>query len=171
MSSDQPPPQRRQPRQDDVRVAPYLTHVVAHHGQLTLVPPQNAGRIRKSGKKKRQPSPRERDDDEPRFTTAVPLSSSRKLHQAPAHVRTRKHAISTTAPASPPTSRRYESLPDSAYRLFSARHLAHLFSVLQARPSPTIHLHPSRMRLLSLTSHRCCRPCRTSLSLLFSPLT
>ena len=27
-------------------VAPYLTHVVSHHGRLTLIPPENAGRVR-----------------------------------------------------------------------------------------------------------------------------
>ncbi|KAH9930473.1 uncharacterized protein BXZ73DRAFT_77917 [Epithele typhae] len=106
MSSSQPGRQRQD-------VAPFLTHVVTHHGQLTLVPPQNAGRIRKSTKRKKQSSNKERDEEEPRFTTAVPLSSSRKLHQAPV-VRARKHAISTsTPPASPSTSRRFELLPES----------------------------------------------------------
>ena len=106
MSSSQPPESstthRRPDRQDDqVRVAPYLTHVVAHHGQLTLIPPQNAGRIRKPTKKKKQSANRNPlDDEEPRFTTAVPLSSSRKLQPASAHIRTRKHAISTSSPAS-----------------------------------------------------------------------
>ncbi|KZT24845.1 hypothetical protein NEOLEDRAFT_1178924 [Neolentinus lepideus HHB14362 ss-1] len=35
-------------------VAPYLTHVVAHHGQLTLIPPDNAGRMRKARTKKQR---------------------------------------------------------------------------------------------------------------------
>ncbi|PIL28218.1 hypothetical protein GSI_09630 [Ganoderma sinense ZZ0214-1] len=106
MSSSQPPESstahRRPNRQDDqARVAPYLTHVVTHHGQLTLIPPQNAGRIRKPTKKKKQSANRNPlDDEEPRFTTAVPLSSSRKLQPASAHIRTRKHAISTPSPAS-----------------------------------------------------------------------
>ncbi|TBU28282.1 hypothetical protein BD311DRAFT_331946 [Dichomitus squalens] len=106
MSSSQPVESnnayRRTNRHDDqVRVAPYLTHVVTHHGQLTLIPPQNAGRIRKPGKKKKQSGSRNPlDDEEPRFTTAVPLSSSRKLHPAPAQIRTRKHAISTPSPVS-----------------------------------------------------------------------
>ncbi|CDO77575.1 hypothetical protein BN946_scf184926.g12, partial [Trametes cinnabarina] len=105
----------RQPLLDPqpVQVAPYLTHVVAHHGQLTLIPPQNAGRIRKSksSKKKRQPSPR--DDPEPRFTTAVPPSSSRKLHPASAQVRTRKHAVSSPSPTHPPPARaRFDPIPD-----------------------------------------------------------
>ena len=115
MSSSQPADSRRQQRQDDqVRVAPYLTHHVTHHGQLTLIPPQNAGRIRRPTKKKKSGGrERERDDEEPRFTTAVPLSSSRKLHQAPSHVRTRKHTISAPQSGSPAPSRRYESLPDS----------------------------------------------------------
>lgn len=30
---------------------PYLTHAITHHGQSTLVPPQNAGRVRKTPKK------------------------------------------------------------------------------------------------------------------------
>ncbi|PIL28209.1 hypothetical protein GSI_09621 [Ganoderma sinense ZZ0214-1] len=106
MSSSQPPESstahRRPNRLDDqARVAPYLTHVVTHHGQLTLIPPQNAGRIRKPTKKKKQSANRNPlDDEEPRFTTAVPLSSSRKLQPASAHIRTRKHAISTPSPAS-----------------------------------------------------------------------
>lgn len=116
--------QQRQDRDDSVRGAPYLTHVVAHHGQLTLIPPQNAGRIRKPPKKKKQGSTRDRlDDEEPRFTTAVPPSSSRKLHPAPAHVRTRKHAISSPAGPSPSTSRRYDAIIDGAcgsYFFFSS---------------------------------------------------
>ncbi|KAJ3005358.1 hypothetical protein NUW54_g4369 [Trametes sanguinea] len=105
----------RQPLLDSepVQVAPYLTHVVAHHGQLTLIPPQNAGRIRKSksSKKKRIPTAR---DDEPRFTTAVPPSSSRKLHPASAQIRTRKHAISAPSPTTPttPTAPRFDPIPD-----------------------------------------------------------
>lgn len=86
-----------QPSHVPVTVAPYLTHMIAHHGQLTLVPPQNAGHIRKApagGKKKRaertkgereREGARERErerDEEPRFTTAVPPSSSRKLQPA-----------------------------------------------------------------------------------------
>ncbi|KAH9848971.1 hypothetical protein C2E23DRAFT_403549 [Lenzites betulinus] len=108
-------PQRpTQQLEEPLQIAPYLTHVVAHHGQLTLVPPQNAGRIRKSKsvkkKSSRQPSSRDRrpEDDEPRFTTAVPASSSRKLHPAPAHIRTRKHAISAPSPTTPTSPRRYE---------------------------------------------------------------
>ncbi|KAM5541872.1 hypothetical protein V8D89_004601 [Ganoderma adspersum] len=126
MSSSQPPESsttlRRPDRQDDqVRVAPYLTHVVAHHGQLTLIPPQNAGRIRKPTKKKKQSVNRNPlDDEEPRFTTAVPLSSSRKLQPASAHIRTRKHAISTSSPASAsPTAatlspRRFDPIDDQS---------------------------------------------------------
>lgn len=30
----------------ETQVAPYLTHVVSHHGRLTLIPPENAGRVR-----------------------------------------------------------------------------------------------------------------------------
>ncbi|KAL5480826.1 hypothetical protein ACEPAI_9766 [Sanghuangporus weigelae] len=37
---------------DAVQVAPYLTHVIRHHGQVTLIPPENAGRIRKVKKKR-----------------------------------------------------------------------------------------------------------------------
>ncbi|KAL5522528.1 hypothetical protein ACEPAG_8544 [Sanghuangporus baumii] len=37
---------------DAVQVAPYLTHIVRHHGQVTLIPPENAGRIRKVKKKR-----------------------------------------------------------------------------------------------------------------------
>ncbi|KAJ8457736.1 hypothetical protein ONZ51_g11352 [Trametes cubensis] len=110
----QPQPQP-QLDSEPIQVAPYLTHVVAHHGQLTLIPPQNAGRIRKSkSKKKRQPSSRDRrlEDDEPRFTTAVPASSSRKLHPAPAHIRTRKHAISAPSPTTPTAPRRFDPVPD-----------------------------------------------------------
>ncbi|KAJ3478019.1 hypothetical protein NLI96_g10054 [Meripilus lineatus] len=63
-------------RADAARVTPYLTHLVTHHGQLTLIPPQNAGRIRKTkGKVPRQE--RRRDNEEPRFNIAAPVSSRR----------------------------------------------------------------------------------------------
>ncbi|EJC98314.1 uncharacterized protein FOMMEDRAFT_171216 [Fomitiporia mediterranea MF3/22] len=40
-----------------VQVAPYLTHVVRHHGQVTLIPPENTGRIRKGKVKKKLQRP------------------------------------------------------------------------------------------------------------------
>ncbi|KAH8108767.1 hypothetical protein DFH11DRAFT_1056807 [Phellopilus nigrolimitatus] len=43
---------RHSRRADAVQVAPYLTHVVKHHGQVTLIPPVNSGRIRKEKKKR-----------------------------------------------------------------------------------------------------------------------
>ena len=83
-----------------VRTAPYLTHIVTHHGQLTLIPPQNAGRIRSpKTKKKRQPDSAARE--EPRFTTAVPPSASRRIHpQSAPNARVRRQAASQ--PARPP---------------------------------------------------------------------
>ncbi|KZT69741.1 hypothetical protein DAEQUDRAFT_726410 [Daedalea quercina L-15889] len=74
------------------RAAPYLTHIVTHHGQLTLIPPQNAGRIRSpKTKKKRTQDPATKDHDEPRFNTAVPPSASRRIHPSPApHTRARR---------------------------------------------------------------------------------
>ncbi|OCH86256.1 hypothetical protein OBBRIDRAFT_783489 [Obba rivulosa] len=99
-------PNHRAP--DVVRVAPYLTHVVTHHGQLTLIPPQNAGRIRKPKKKATDPShtrsERRYPDEEPRFTTAVPASSSKRLYPAPAQPRPRKQV------AAPVTSRPFEGI-------------------------------------------------------------
>ncbi|CAL1698728.1 unnamed protein product [Somion occarium] len=65
-----------QGRADPSRIAPYLTHVVSHHGQLTLIPPQNAGRIRKS-KNKPVRSDRRRENPEPRFNIAAPAPSRR----------------------------------------------------------------------------------------------
>jgi hypothetical protein len=75
-SSSQQPAVPGQGRSDPNRIAPYLTHLVTHHGQPTLVPPQNAGRIRKSGKKnpERARGERRRDGDEPRFNTAAPTN-------------------------------------------------------------------------------------------------
>lgn len=83
--------------QPTVRTAPYLTHIVTHHGQLTLIPPQNAGRIRSpKTKKKRQPDSTARD--EPRFTTAVPPSASRRIHpQSAPNARVRRQAASQSA--------------------------------------------------------------------------
>ncbi|KAH9837532.1 uncharacterized protein C8Q71DRAFT_547453 [Rhodofomes roseus] len=86
---------------DAARTAPYLTHIVTHHGQLTLIPPQNAGRIRSPRtKKKRQPDP----DDEPRFTTAVPPSASRRIRPpSPPHARPRREPAPQPArPAADP---------------------------------------------------------------------
>lgn len=65
-------------RNDPNHIAPFLTHVVTHHGQTTLIPPQNAGRIRKGGKSKnpeKQKPERRRESDEPRFNTAAPINS------------------------------------------------------------------------------------------------
>lgn len=77
LPSSLPATPSRQGRSDPGRIAPFLTHVVAHHGRLTLTPPQNAGRIRKGGKtkaaEKARPE-RRRDADEPRFNTAAPAS-------------------------------------------------------------------------------------------------
>lgn len=67
------------PRRDAARVAPYLTHELTHHGQVTLVPPQNAGRIRKTKQKGEMSGTRrrEREREEPRFNTSVPASARR----------------------------------------------------------------------------------------------
>ncbi|KAI5122623.1 hypothetical protein M0805_008712 [Coniferiporia weirii] len=66
-------PSHRQSRvADAVQVAPYLTHVVRHHGQITLIPPENSGRIRKA--KKSRPalrSNRSSGDAGPSFGVAV----------------------------------------------------------------------------------------------------
>ncbi|KAK7044796.1 RING-type domain-containing protein [Favolaschia claudopus] len=57
-------------RADPGHIAPYLTHVVTHHGQVTLVPPDNNGRRRKE----RQPrSSRNPPREEPvRFSSGAP---------------------------------------------------------------------------------------------------
>jgi hypothetical protein len=71
---------------ESVQVAPYLTHVVSHHGRITLIPPENAGRTRKTsklqGKKEKKSSrkPRERsvrseDSEEARFNLGTPRSA------------------------------------------------------------------------------------------------
>ncbi|KAJ7689450.1 hypothetical protein B0H17DRAFT_638095 [Mycena rosella] len=50
------PPQRA----DTAHIAPYLSHLITHHGQLTLVPPDNNGRRRKAKENKSSRStPRE----------------------------------------------------------------------------------------------------------------
>ncbi|KAI0806237.1 hypothetical protein BC629DRAFT_1590642 [Irpex lacteus] len=76
MSSPSNNPSRTQ-RSDPSRIAPFLTNVVTHHGQLTLIPPQNAGRISRKGGKKallERARTEHRRDDEPRFNTAAPAS-------------------------------------------------------------------------------------------------
>jgi hypothetical protein len=68
-----------------IQVAPYLTHVVSHHGRLTLIPPENAGRPRKASKlqaKKEKKSARRggersarsEDSEEARFNLGTPRS-------------------------------------------------------------------------------------------------
>lgn len=69
-----------------VRVAPYLTHEIRHHGQVTLIPPDNAGRVRKEKEKKAKsssnPRPRSqragRSNEEPRFNIGPPVRSTRR---------------------------------------------------------------------------------------------
>ncbi|KAH8101083.1 hypothetical protein BXZ70DRAFT_107383 [Cristinia sonorae] len=76
------------PRRETPRVAPYLTHEVTHHGQVTLVPPQNAGRIRKTkkGESVGGGRRREREREEPRFNTAVPSSATRRARTTSARI-------------------------------------------------------------------------------------
>ncbi|KAG7088832.1 hypothetical protein E1B28_012787 [Marasmius oreades] len=62
---------------DAANIAPYLTHVVTHHGQLSLIPPDNAGRMRQQKQKPRSINP---DDDirfntGPKFYKVLPASS------------------------------------------------------------------------------------------------
>ncbi|KAL4243943.1 hypothetical protein ABKN59_010973 [Abortiporus biennis] len=64
-------------RTDPSHIAPFLTHEVSHHGQITLVPPQNAGRVRKSKPKSARPE-RRREAEEPRFNVSIP--STRRSH-------------------------------------------------------------------------------------------
>ena len=70
---------------ESVQVAPYLTHAVSHHGRITLIPPENAGRTRKTsklqGKKEKKPSRRlgersagSEDNEEARFNLGTPRS-------------------------------------------------------------------------------------------------
>ncbi|KAF8578979.1 hypothetical protein K439DRAFT_1416674 [Ramaria rubella] len=58
----------------DAIAAPYLTHVVTHHGQITLVPPQNQGRIRtnKRPRKARATPPQPQET----HTVALPVRSA-----------------------------------------------------------------------------------------------
>ncbi|TCD67324.1 hypothetical protein EIP91_000245 [Steccherinum ochraceum] len=62
------------PRRETPRAAPYLTHELTHHGQVTLIPPQNAGRIRKAKLKGETNSPRHSEIPEyppPTFQEAI----------------------------------------------------------------------------------------------------
>ncbi|KAG5636586.1 hypothetical protein H0H81_007557 [Sphagnurus paluster] len=60
---------------DAAHVVPYLTHTVSHHGQVTLVPPDNAGRVRevKSARSTRTSRPRQdrptRPEEDIKFNT------------------------------------------------------------------------------------------------------
>ncbi|KAJ7269730.1 hypothetical protein C8J57DRAFT_1322957 [Mycena rebaudengoi] len=66
------PPQRA----DAAHIAPYLTHLITHHGQLTLVPPDNNGRQRK-GKQNKSRSTRDQPREEPvRFNSGPRLPPS-----------------------------------------------------------------------------------------------
>jgi hypothetical protein len=57
----------------DHTIAPYLTHHVSHHGQLTLIPPENAGRARKAkGKSSKSRTRVDRCEEELRFNTGAP---------------------------------------------------------------------------------------------------
>ncbi|EPQ52392.1 hypothetical protein GLOTRDRAFT_140727 [Gloeophyllum trabeum ATCC 11539] len=60
-----------------VHVAPYLTHVVAHHGQLTLVPPDNAGRMRKSKERTKRPKAGRQRTDESDVSVVLTGASER----------------------------------------------------------------------------------------------
>jgi hypothetical protein len=71
---------------ESVQVAPYLTHVVSHHGRITLIPPENAGRTRKTsklhGKREKKSSRRlgersakSEDNEEARFNLGTPRSA------------------------------------------------------------------------------------------------
>ncbi|KAF8888578.1 hypothetical protein BD779DRAFT_1672250 [Infundibulicybe gibba] len=54
---------------DAVHSAPFLTHAVSHHGQVTLIPPDNAGRMRQARPKKsqRRTDRTARSEEEARF--------------------------------------------------------------------------------------------------------
>ncbi|KAF5379155.1 hypothetical protein D9615_006067 [Tricholomella constricta] len=57
---------------DAAHIAPYLTHAVSHHGQVTLVPPDNAGRVRQSKSNTRSRPRQERNaraEEDVRFNT------------------------------------------------------------------------------------------------------
>ncbi|KAI0266181.1 hypothetical protein BC834DRAFT_1032797 [Gloeopeniophorella convolvens] len=69
---------------DAVRAAPYLTHVIRHHGQLTLIPPDNAGRARKPKREKRpKPDRQERTPQEPQFNIGAPRTPRRAQPASP----------------------------------------------------------------------------------------
>ncbi|RDB27794.1 hypothetical protein Hypma_002152 [Hypsizygus marmoreus] len=58
---------------DAAHIAPYLTHALSHHGQVTLVPPDNAGRVRQANPKHTRSRPRQernvRTEEDIRFNT------------------------------------------------------------------------------------------------------
>ncbi|KAJ7440129.1 hypothetical protein FB451DRAFT_1151098 [Mycena latifolia] len=70
------PPQRA----DAAHIAPYLTHLITHHGQLTLVPPDNNGRRRKEKQSKSSRTP---PREEPvRFNSGPTAASSSSPRRA-----------------------------------------------------------------------------------------
>ncbi|KLO19335.1 hypothetical protein SCHPADRAFT_71245 [Schizopora paradoxa] len=128
MSSRPTTPAHRASRvAEAIQIAPYLTHIVRHHGQLTLIPPENEGRIRKE-KGKRIAHNRSKSHSNLSLLNASqsPTSRSRALSSRPSSaslsvarpglnesLRTRSEnnvAISNLGTS----SRRSDSLPRSA---------------------------------------------------------
>ncbi|THH10860.1 hypothetical protein EW146_g8238 [Bondarzewia mesenterica] len=99
-------PARTHPGQrvaEAVRVAPYLTHVVRHHGQLTLVPPDNAGRVRKAKTREIEQSSPVRKACKVKSRTAFQYWSDTLIPDYPPP--SFAEATSTTAATCPPAPR------------------------------------------------------------------
>ncbi|KAJ7247878.1 hypothetical protein B0H12DRAFT_733149 [Mycena haematopus] len=88
-------------RTDAAHIAPYLTHHISHHGQLTLIPPDNNGRRRKQSRSRRN-SPRE----EPvRFSSGGEVSLGRPPHVTrPSRTEGRYNDLLEDIPDYPPPS-------------------------------------------------------------------
>ncbi|KAJ7100111.1 hypothetical protein B0H15DRAFT_508285 [Mycena belliarum] len=89
-------------RADAAHIAPYLTHIVTHHGQLTLVPPDSEGRRRKA---KQTKSPRSMPREEPvRFNSGPNPASPSSPRQTRRPSRTEQQYLHDDIPDYPPPS-------------------------------------------------------------------
>uniref|UniRef100_A0A0W0GAE7 Uncharacterized protein n=1 Tax=Moniliophthora roreri TaxID=221103 RepID=A0A0W0GAE7_MONRR len=117
---------------DAANNAPYLTHLVTHHGQTTLIPPDNAGRIRQQPKKQRSRKPERnvRQEEDLRFNTGPKFCKITPMSSRTNERRNRSHR--TNAREEVQNSIADDGIPDYPPPSFA-----------EAMSSPSISLTPS----------------------------